>query len=497
MEKLYDRIFWENNTTPALNDSNLNSMSKALDDIDDRLVNIAGDVMEVVPQIQSYLAQADSLVEALETLSQNPPYIGANGNWWVWDTSTSEFVDSGIDASITVQIADITMLEPNATPYITNSGTNTDPIFHLFIPRGYKGDTGNGISTIAKTGTVGLIDTYTITYTDGTSSTFTVTNGARGTDGSTPNITMSATADNTSSVNPSVLVTKSGTVDNPIFALAFSGLKGQQGVQGEQGQTGSAGNGIISITKTGQSGLVDTYTILYTNGNSDTFTVTNGQDGQGSGDMTKLVYDSDNAVADAGGIAAYVASHSRSYTGEKGVVVDGITIKAALKSETMSSLASENISTTQNRQYAVGLDSNGKLSVNVPWENTIPTVDQVYDSSSANAQSGIAVAGAISGKADAECVESSLFEVSTSNWVQDTTSQSGSTLYKKTITLTNVYKETPNVSISASSGLPTTAQQTAYDLIKYVTVDSAIPCLYLYATAVPSDSFYINVEGVD
>lgn len=79
---------------------------------------------------------------------------------------------------------------------------------------------------------------------------------------------------------------------------------------GPAGQTGPTGNGIVSITKTGTSGLVDTYTILFTNGQSTTFTVTNGQDGQGSGDMTKAVYDSTNAVADAGGIVAYVASQA-------------------------------------------------------------------------------------------------------------------------------------------------------------------------------------------
>lgn len=38
-----------------------------------------------------------------------------------------------------------------------------------------------GISSIAKTGTSGLVDTYTITYSDGTTGTFTVTNGADGT----------------------------------------------------------------------------------------------------------------------------------------------------------------------------------------------------------------------------------------------------------------------------------------------------------------------------
>lgn len=46
-----------------------------------------------------------------------------------------------------------------------------------------------------------------------------------------------------------------------------------------QGGTGPAGNGIVSIQKTSTSGLVDTYTIIYTNGNSDTFTVTNGEKG--------------------------------------------------------------------------------------------------------------------------------------------------------------------------------------------------------------------------
>jgi hypothetical protein len=40
------------------------------------------------------------------------------------------------------------------------------------------------------------------------------------------------------------------------------------------------GNGIVSTTKTGTSGLVDTYTITYDDGETDTFTVTNGQDGQ-------------------------------------------------------------------------------------------------------------------------------------------------------------------------------------------------------------------------
>ena len=67
-------------------------------------------------------------------------------------------------------------------------------VFSFGLPRGAKGDTGatgeagNGISNIRKTSTSGLVDTYTITYTDGTTTTFTVTNGQNGT-GSVADVT--------------------------------------------------------------------------------------------------------------------------------------------------------------------------------------------------------------------------------------------------------------------------------------------------------------------
>lgn len=90
------------------------------------------------------------------------------------------------------------------------------------------------------------------------------------------------------------------------------------------------------------------------------------------------------------------------------------------------------------------------------------------------------------------------FEVTTTGWTSDTTSQSGTTLYKKQISLNHVYAS-PSVDIGAASGytLPTVAEQEAYDLISYVTVDNAVPCLYLYASDIPTTAFYINVEGVD
>lgn len=87
--------------------------------------------------------------------------------------------------------------------------------------------------------------------------------------------------------------------------------------------------------------------------------------------------------------------------------------------------------------------------------------------------------------------------VNTSSWAADTTSQSGSTLYKKSIALSHVYVDSPSVDISTSSGsgLPTTAQQTAYDLLQYVTVEGTT--MYLYASEIPTTTFYIQIEGVD
>ncbi len=47
------------------------------------------------------------------------------------------------------------------------------------------------------------------------------------------------------------------------------------------GADGQDGVGIVSITKTSTSGLVDTYTITFTDGNTSTFEITNGKDGEG------------------------------------------------------------------------------------------------------------------------------------------------------------------------------------------------------------------------
>lgn len=57
-----------------------------------------------------------------------------------------------------------------------------------------------------------------------------------------------------------------------------------------------------------------------------------------------------------------------------GTVTTTGTIKAKLKSETASSLASASMGSTASRQYAVGVDKDGYLSVNIPWTDTVATI---------------------------------------------------------------------------------------------------------------------------
>ena len=74
------------------------------------------------------------------------------------------------------------------------------------------------------------------------------------------------------------------------------GIQGPKGIQGERGETG---NGILSVEKTATVDKVDTYTITFTNGTTYSYQVTNGEDGQGSGDMLKSRYDTnDNGKVD-------------------------------------------------------------------------------------------------------------------------------------------------------------------------------------------------------
>ena len=92
------------------------------------------------------------------------------------------------------------------------------------------------------------------------------------------------------------------------------GPKGDTGATGATGATGpkgDTGNGIASVVKTATSGLVDTYTITFTNGNTTQFTVTNGlgiksADINASGHLI-ITYD-DDTTYDAGALSDIYAT---------------------------------------------------------------------------------------------------------------------------------------------------------------------------------------------
>ncbi len=90
--------------------------------------------------------------------------------------------------------------------------------------------------------------------------------------------------------------------------------------------------------------------------------------------------------------------------------------------------------------------------------------------------------------------------VDLTGWTQDTSSQSGTTLYKKQISVNHVYVPSPTISIGCGTGntLPTVAEQESYNLLQYVIAENEAPCyLMLYSSAIPTTAFYISVVGVD
>lgn len=118
-----------------------------------------------------------------------------------------------------------------------------------------KGDTGNAIASIEKTATSGLTDTYTITFTNGNTTTFTVTNGEAA--------TVIVGTVTTGAEGTAVVITNSGDEHDAVLNFTIP--------------RGNTGNGIQGIELTGTSGGVKTYTITFTDGETFSFDVTDGE----------------------------------------------------------------------------------------------------------------------------------------------------------------------------------------------------------------------------
>jgi hypothetical protein len=113
-------------------------------------------------------------------------------------------------------------------------------------PKGDPGDPGRGIARVTKLSTVELVDTYQITFTDGSTFPFAIHNGAAGETGETPNFAIGRVQTLPAGSDASATIT--GTTENPQLNLGLPrgdkgerGEKGEQGIQGEKGDKGDPG----------------------------------------------------------------------------------------------------------------------------------------------------------------------------------------------------------------------------------------------------------------
>lgn len=135
-------------------------------------------------------------------------------------------------------------------------------------------DGHGGIASFTLTSTVGRDKTYTITFTDGTVTTVTISDGEQGLQGIQTYVHIRYAVDYPV---PALLTTPNkwigiyaGTSSSaPVNSSLYSWYEWK-------GATGDTGVSITSITKTSSSGNVDTYTVSLSNNTTQTFTVTNG-----------------------------------------------------------------------------------------------------------------------------------------------------------------------------------------------------------------------------
>lgn len=93
-------------------------------------------------------------------------------------------------------------------------------------------------------------------------------------------------------------------------------------------------------------------------------------------------------------------------------------------------------------------------------------------------------------------ITSTKYTISSSGTWEETTINN-STYYTYNQPIMSVYADTPTVSLVAASGvIPTAAEQAAYALVQFVSVDADSNILKLYATAQPASDFMLSVEGV-
>lgn len=148
-----------------------------------------------------------------------------------------------------------------------------ETVFTVSVMNG-RGITGITWSTSGTPGD-GLMHTGTFSYNDGTTSTVQIRDGFKGNTGAQTYVWFkwaevypSSNEDMQNNAGPYIGIYSGTSSTAPTSYTSYTWYE----YKGEKGDTGSS---IESISLTSSSGLVDTYTVLLTDGNTSTFTVTN------------------------------------------------------------------------------------------------------------------------------------------------------------------------------------------------------------------------------
>ena len=188
--------------------------------------------------------------------------------------------------------------------------------------------------------------------------------------------------------------TASYDVETGVFSFGLP-----RGDTGAKGDTGETGNGIANIRKSSTSGLVDTYTITYTNGQTTTFTVTNGQNGTGSvadvwqngvsvldGSTAKVtvpvldVTQNGTSVLDGTTAKVVVPTKTSDLTNDSGFVTSVPTKTSDLTNDSNfvsdgSYVHTDNNFTTAEKTKLSGIEAGAEVNVQADWNETDSTAD--------------------------------------------------------------------------------------------------------------------------
>ena len=216
--------------------------------------------------------------------------------------------------------------------------------------KGDKGMDGRAITSVSKISTSGRVDTYKISFSDSTSTNFTLTNGSSiksiaktATSGLTDTYTVTLTDETTSTFN----------VNN--------------------------GNGIASITLqsgTHAPGTTDTYKITFYNGEFTTFSVYNGMNGSGS------VVSVNTKSPDASGNVTLTGDDIPVSADDETTIPDAIEAKQAATKD----LAAE--ATLEEGDYFPFYDVSVSLNRKTPWSNIVSKIRAAFKTTALPVDSG-------------------------------------------------------------------------------------------------------------